>query len=346
MKSLKAAGVELAIPLVQIRILHETTRKLPSFKEKLAGIGLYPLLPQQLETLQVNLGKVCNQTCAHCHVDAGPDRTEVMSRETMSHCLTAIGESDIQTVDLTGGAPEMNPDFQWFVERLFKLGTKILVRSNLTILTTNAKYRRLPEFFSDHGVTVISSLPCYTAENTDSQRGTGVFDRSIEALQMLNRVGYGQERSNLELHLVYNPLGPFLPPSQEKLRSDYKRILKDQFGVVFNDLYCITNMPINRFLDQLIRDGKYGEYLETLVNGFNPTAAAGVMCRTLLSVGWDGRLYDCDFNQMLEMEIDTARPAHIREFDLAELIERRIVIDEHCFGCTAGAGSSCGGEIL
>jgi len=279
-------------------------------------------------------------------VDAGPDRTEVMSHQTMSFCLDALRNSDIRTVDLTGGAPEMNPEFRWFVEEISKLGRKILVRSNLTILTANPKYRQLPRFYAYHAVTVISSLPCYTAENTDKQRGDGVFSRSIEALRMLNEVGYGQEGSGLELHLVYNPVGAFLPPPQERLASDYKRILKDQFGVVFNDLYCIANMPINRFLDQLRREEKYGEYMETLIDAFNPSAAAGVMCRSLLSVGWDGRLFDCDFNQMLEIEVEPEESAHIKDFDLDRLSERRIMLDEHCFGCTAGAGSSCGGEII
>jgi len=345
MKSLNATQSELAIPLVQLEILRQVTSHLPSFRDTLNELGLYPLLPVRIETLQINLGKMCNQTCVHCHVDAGPDRTEVMTRQTMSYCLEALRRSDIRTVDLTGGAPEMNPDFRWFVEEISKLGRKILVRSNLTILTTNSKYRQLPQFFADHALTVISSLPCYTAENTDTQRGEGVFTRSVEALQMLNESGYGHKGSGLELHLVYNPLGPFLPPPQERLASDYKRVLFDQFGILFNDLYCITNMPINRFLDQLRREGKHEEYMEKLIDAFNPSAAAGVMCRTLLSVGWDGRLYDCDFNQMLDIEVATRQSAHIRDFDAHALSERRIMLDEHCFGCTAGAGSSCGGEI-
>ncbi len=346
MKSLKARQNELAAPLVQISLLRQATKSLPSFEEKMGDLGLFPLRPDRLETLQVNLGKTCNQTCVHCHVDAGPDRTEAMSRETMFQCLEALKKSDIGTVDLTGGAPEMNQHFQWFIEQLSSLGRKIMVRSNLTILTTNEKYRRLPQFFADHRITVISSLPCYTSENTDSQRGQGVFARSVQALRMLNEAGYGQESSGLEIHLVYNPLGAFLPPPQERLRSDYKRILETEFGIVFNDLYCIANMPINRFLEKLRREEKYGEYMETLVNSFNPSAAAGVMCRNLLSVGWDGRLYDCDFNQMLEMEIETGGSAHIRDFDLATLAARHIRLDQHCFGCTAGAGSSCGGTIV
>jgi len=348
MKTLKSSQNDLVAPLVQIALLHTSTRHLPSFEEKLTPIGLFPLRPKKIETLQVNLGKMCNQTCAHCHVDAGPDRTEIMSRQTMGYCLDALRDSEITTADLTGGAPEMNPDFRWFVEEISKLRRKILVRSNLTILAANSKYRTLPRFFADHAVTVISSLPCYTAENTDRQRGTGVFARSVEVLRMLNQIGYGQNGSGLELHLVYNPLGPSLPPPQQKLREDYKRILKDQYGIVFNDLYCIANMPINRFLDQLRTEGRQAEYMEKLVSAFNPSAAAGVMCRGLLSVGWDGRLFDCDFNQMLELEIETSPgvPAHIKNFDPKRLRRRNIVVEEHCFGCTAGAGSSCGGEIL
>jgi len=346
MKSLKATQSELALPLVQVNLLQQTTGHLPSFENKLVGSGLFPLRPTSIETLQVNLGKMCNQTCAHCHVDAGPDRTEVMDLKTMSHCLNALRQSSIENVDLTGGAPEMNPNFRWFVEEISKLGRKTLVRSNLTILTVNGKYRTLPRFLADHSVTVISSLPCYTAENTDSQRGEGVFERSIDALRTLNQLGYGQAGSELMLHLVYNPLGAFLPPPQDKLQSDYKRVLWDEFGIVFNDLYCITNMPISRFLDFLRQEEKYEEYMETLVNAFNPAAAAGVMCRNTLSVGWDGNLYDCDFNQMLEISVEPESSVHIKDFDFEQLSQRSIVMDQHCYGCTAGAGSSCGGEII
>jgi radical SAM/Cys-rich protein len=333
LKSLKAVHHELSDPLVQIQTLSDTTRKLPSFEQRLDEIALYPLKPTGIEILQVNVGKMCNQTCAHCHVDAGPDRDEIMTRETMQ-------------VDITGGAPEMNPHFRWFVEEISKLGRQTIVRSNLTILTVNNKYRQLPQFFADHKAIIISSLPCYTAENTDKQRGSGVFDRSIEALQMLNAVGYGQEGPGLELHLVYNPLGAFLPPPQEKLRSDYQRVLKEQFGIVFNDLYCITNLPISRFLDYLLRLGQYEEYMQTLVDAFNPAAAAGVMCRNTISVGWEGTLYDCDFNQMLELGMESGTPEHIRDFDVRKLENRKIVLNQHCYGCTAGAGSTCGGEII
>jgi radical SAM/Cys-rich protein len=298
-----------------------------------------------IEILQVNVGKMCNQTCAHCHVDAGPDRKEIMTRETMVECLSAISSSQIETVDVTGGAPEMNSNFRWFVDEVSKLGRRVMVRSNLTILTVNGKYRTLPDFFAEHKVALVSSLPCYTAENTDSQRGEGVFESSVKALRMLNEVGYGHPGSGLELNLVYNPLGAFLPPPQEKLEADYKRILGETHGVLFNRLFCLTNMPISRFLDSLLREGRYESYMQVLVESFNPAAARGVMCRNTLSVGWDGALYDCDFNQMLELGIDSGLPGHIRDFDSSLLEERQIITKQHCFGCTAGAGSSCTGEI-
>ena len=298
-----------------------------------------------IEILQVNVGKMCNQTCAHCHVDAGPDRKEIMTRETMVECLSAISSSQIETVDVTGGAPEMNSNFRWFVDEVSKLGRRVMVRSNLTILTVNGKYRTLPDFFAEHKVALVSSLPCYTAENTDSQRGEGVFESSIKALRMLNEVGYGHPGSGLELNLVYNPLGAFLPPPQEKLEADYKRVLGETHGVLFNRLFCLTNMPISRFLDSLLREGRHESYMQLLVESFNPAAARGVMCRNTLSVGWDGALYDCDFNQMLELGINSGLPEHIRDFDSSLLKERQIITKQHCFGCTAGAGSSCTGEI-
>jgi radical SAM/Cys-rich protein len=344
MKTLRASHHELSQPLVQLRIYDDRTPNLPTFSHRLSEIGLEPLRPTGIEILQVNVGKLCNQTCAHCHVDAGPDRTEVMNRETMENCLTALRSSGIGLVDLTGGAPEMNPHFEWFVDQILSLGRRVQVRSNLTILTVR-KYRHLPRFFAERGTTIVSSLPCYTAENTNRQRGEGVFEKSLEALRMLNSVGYGQTGTGLELHLVYNPLGPSLPPCQENLKADYKRVLGEQYGIVFNDLYCIANMPINRFLDYLLQNGRYEDYLARLVESFNPQAARGVMCRNMLSVGWDGRLYDCDFNQMLALGVNSSSPRHIRDFDLAKLETRRIVTRRHCFACTAGAGSSCGGEI-
>jgi radical SAM/Cys-rich protein len=345
MKTLKALQHDLSNPLVQLQFLERSTSQLPAFGEKLADAGLYPLKARGIEILQVNVGKMCNQTCAHCHVDAGPDRKEIMTRETMRSCLSAIPDSRIETVDITGGAPEMNPDFRWFVEEVSRLGRRIMVRSNLTILTVNSKYRALPAFFAEHAVTLVSSLPCYTAENTDSQRGEGVFARSVEALRMLNGVGYGHPGSGLELNLVYNPLGAFLPPAQEKLEADYKRVLSDTYGILFNSLFCLANMPISRFLDSLLKEGQYDSYLQILVENFNPCAASGVMCRNTVSVGWDGTLFDCDFNQMLDLGINSGLPSHIRDFDSIALERRQIVTRQHCFGCTAGAGSSCRGEI-
>ncbi|MEO5643852.1 MAG: arsenosugar biosynthesis radical SAM (seleno)protein ArsS [Bacteroidia bacterium] len=347
MKSLKGNGNALASAGIQVALLAEENENLPRFEEKLETYGLYPLKPTQLEILQINVGKMCNQICTHCHVDAGPDRKEIMRRETMSECLEAIRSTpSIHTVDLTGGAPEMNPDFEWFVSEIHKLGRKTIVRSNLTILVSNKKYDSYPEFFANNNVTVIASLPCYTAENTDKQRGDGVFAKSIEALKRLNKIGYGIKGTGLELHLVYNPGGPSLPPSQEKLELDYKKMLLDNFEISFNNLYTITNLPISRFLDYLLSSDKYEEYMEKLVNAFNPAAAAGVMCRNTVSVSWDGNLFDCDFNQMLDLSISDGVPKHIREFSGEKLQNRSIVLNRHCFGCTAGAGSSCQGSIL
>ena len=344
-KSLKATGNQLADSAFQLTVLRgeeaEITH-LSRFSAKLAGAGLFPLRPVALTVLQINVGKMCNQVCKHCHVDAGPDRKEIMTRETMQLCLDALAASDIQTVDLTGGAPEMNPDFRWFVEQISQLGRQVLVRCNLTIIVANKKYYDLPEFFKKHGVEVASSLPFYTADKTDRQRGDGVFEDSIRALQMLNAVGYGVEGSGLTLNLVYNPSGAFLPGSQAGLRQQFKRALLKDFGIVFNDLFAITNIPVSRYLDYLIESGNYAGYMEKLVNAFNPVAAAGVMCRNTISVGWDGGLYDCDFNQMLDLYV--ASPVrHIRDFDAAVLGERAVVVNQHCYGCTAGAGSSCGG---
>ncbi len=344
-KSLKATGSQLADSAFQLDVLSREvadTLHLPRFHEKLRGVGLFPLVPVAPAILQINVGKMCNQVCRHCHVDAGPDRKEIMTRETMQHCLDALAQSDIMLVDLTGGAPEMNPDFRWFVEEISKLGRKVLVRCNLTIIVANKKYYDLPEFFKLHGVEVVSSLPFYSAEKTDRQRGDGVFDDSIRALKMLNAVGYGQEGSGLVLNLVYNPAGAFLPGSQKGLQEQFKRVLLKDFGIVFNELFAITNIPVSRYLDYLIESGNYTDYMEKLVNAFNPAAAAGVMCRNTISVGWDGGLYDCDFNQMLDLYV--ASPVrHIRDFDAAALSQRTIVVNQHCYGCTAGAGSSCGG---
>ena len=289
---------------------------------------------------------MCNQTCKHCHVDAGPDRKEIMTRLTMMQCLDALKKTNIATVDLTGGAPEMNPNFRWFVEEIRKLDRQVIVRCNLTIIVANKKYNDLPYFFKEHEVEVISSLPYFTAMKTDAQRGSGVFEDSVRALKMLNEAGYGIPGSGLKLNLVYNPSGAFLPPAQTALETDFKNELLRRFQIRFNELYAITNLPISRFLDYLIVSGNYDGYMEKLVQSFNPHAAGNVMCRNMISVGWDGFLYDCDFNQMLDLKIDTGIANHISTFNAASLMEREIIVNQHCFGCTAGAGSSCGGELL
>ncbi|HLL95683.1 MAG TPA: arsenosugar biosynthesis radical SAM (seleno)protein ArsS [Spirosoma sp.] len=345
MKSLKASGHHLSSSGAQLDFLENKntgTGRRPSFLTSMTTAGLFPLRPGELLVFQVNVGKMCNQVCKHCHVDAGPDRKEIMTRETMQECLEALAQSDISTVDLTGGAPEMNPDFRWFVQEIRKLGRHVIVRCNLTIIVANPKYNDLPEFYRDNQIEVVSSLPFYNADKTDRQRGKGVFSDSIKALTMLNAIGYGQPDSGLKLNLVYNPAGAFMPGSQEGLERQFKRVLLDEFGIVFNDLYAITNIPVSRYLDYLIASGNYEGYMEKLVNAFNPSAAQSVMCRSTISVGWDGQLYDCDFNQMLDLNVASS-VRHVRDFNADLLSQRTIILNEHCYGCTAGAGSSCGG---
>ena len=348
-KSLKSRKHRLASSFIQLNVLTgkgHSNGEAFSFESKLHATGNYPLRPIKTEILQVNIGKMCNQTCRHCHVDAGPDRKEIMTREVMQQCIDAVKNSDFNMVDLTGGAPEMNPDFRWFVEELDKAEVNIIVRCNLTIILANPRYYDLPGFYKAHNIVIISSLPHYSARRTDAQRGEGVFAKSIQALKMLNEVGYGMEGSGLELHLVYNPSGAYLPPSQESLKKDFKRRLKTDFDIEFNDLYTITNMPISRFLEYLIQSGNYDAYIDKLLEAFNPLAVDGLMCRNTVSVGWDGYLYDCDFNQMLDLKIGDKIPLHISDFDEEKMLSRAIITNQHCFGCTAGAGSSCGGEIV
>ena len=352
MKSLKAQHNKLADVHEQLYILEHGAAggkdySMIPFQQQLENIGLYPLKPIGVQILQVNLGKMCNQVCKHCHVDAGPDRKEIMTRETMLECIEVIkNNAALTTVDLTGGAPEMNPDFKWFVEEIRNVNKSIhiIVRCNLTIIRANKKYYDLPSFFKLHDLEVVSSLPFYTKDRTDRQRGDGVFEDSIKALQMLNEAGYGLNESGLQLNLVYNPAGAFLPPSQSTLEMEFKQSLKKEFNITFNNLYAITNLPISRYLDYLLQSGNYERYMEKLIIAFNPAAAANVMCRNTISVGWDGVLYDCDFNQMLELKVD-APGKHIREFNEQELNGRSIVINQHCYGCTAGMGSSCGGTV-
>ncbi len=347
MKSLKALANSLADSEEQIAVLQDNPGKYPRFEHKLQTIGLLPLKPTGTEIFQVNMGKMCNQVCGHCHVDAGPDRKEIMTRHTMQQCLDVLAENpQLTTIDLTGGAPEMNPEFRWFVTELKKLHRHVIVRCNLTIIRANKKYYDLPQFYKDNDIEVVSSLPFYTADRTDKQRGNGVFVDSIKALQMLNEVGYGIEGSGLILNLVYNPAGAFLPPSQSALQKEYKDALMERHNIQFNELFAITNLPISRFLDYLLVSGNYEEYMSKLIEAFNPSAAAGVMCRNTVSIGWDGYLYDCDFNQMLELKVACGKEKqHIANFDIDALDSRNIITGQHCYGCTAGAGSSCGGTV-
>ncbi|OGW91598.1 MAG: radical SAM protein [Nitrospirae bacterium RIFCSPLOWO2_12_FULL_63_8] len=333
----------LASATEQLRILTRA-QSCPPFDAPMRRAGLDPLHATGITVFQINVGKLCNQTCRHCHVDAGPDRQESMSRETAELCIAALAETDIPTMDITGGAPELNPNFRWLVEQATALNRHVMDRCNLSVLLLPSQ-ADLAEFLARHRVEVIASLPYFRATQTDAQRGDGVFDKSIEAMQLLNRLGYGREGSGLTLNLVYNPVGAFLPPKQEAVEAQFRRELQRAHGVTFNHLYTITNMPISRFLEFLVDSGNYEGYMERLANAFNPAAAAGVMCRYTLSVGWDGTLYDCDFNQMLELPVNHGAPGHLRDFDPATLHRRRIVTGNHCYGCTAGTGSSCGGAV-
>jgi len=333
----------LASASEQLKVLAQPSSLL-SFETQLNQAGLYPLHAVGITVLQINVGKLCNQTCRHCHVDAGPDRPEVMSLETAEDCMKALAKTDISTVDITGGAPELNPHFRWLVEQSRRLGRHVIDRCNLSVLLLPSQ-ADLAKFLADHQVEVIASLPSYQANQTNAQRGDGIFEKSLEALRLLNHLGYGQPDSGLTLNLVYNPVGAFLPPKQEAIEAQFKKELRVKYGIEFNHLYTITNMPISRFLEFLVDSGNYDQYMTRLANSFNAAAAAGVMCRHTLSVGWDGKLYDCDFNQMLELPVDHGAPAHIRGFDPAQLHRRRIVTGNHCYGCTAGSGSSCGGAV-
>lgn len=347
-KSLQAQHSLLADVNEQLAILdHGQTGdyRLVPFQQKLEESGLYPLKPSGVKVFQVNVGKMCNQVCKHCHVDAGPDRKEIMTGETMQQCLAALQNNPgLQIVDITGGAPEMNPGFRWFVDEIIKLGRHVIVRCNLTIIKANKKYYDLPEFYKLHNIEVVSSLPFYTKDRTDRQRGDGVFESSINALQLLNEVGYGKEGSGLILNLVYNPAGAFLPALQHSLEKEYKLSLMKHYGIEFNNLFAITNLPISRFLDYLLQSGNYEKYMEKLVSSYNLVAAANVMCRNTISVSWDGYLYDCDFNQMLDLKV-ACSSKHISQFNTGTLNNRNIIVGQHCYGCTAGSGSSCGGTV-
>jgi radical SAM/Cys-rich protein len=317
------------------------------FAEKLGADSL-SLRRAHPEILQVNVGKLCNLTCMHCHVNAGPKRKEIMTRETIDRIINWLSNTDIPIVDFTGGAPEMIPDFRYFIERVKALepSRHMIDRCNLTILLER-DYEDLPEFLATNKVEIIASMPCYSAKNVDAQRGEGVFDGSIAALQLLNSLGYGID-PELPLHLVYNPIGVFLPPAQDELQVDYERELREHFGIVFNKLYALTNLPIGRFASYLRHNGQLQAYMELLIHAFNPATIGGLMCRNTISVGWRGEVYDCDFNQQLGMQWSAdgkSKPLFLWDIDPDSLEHREIMTGDHCFGCTAGAGSSCGGAI-
>ncbi len=317
-----------------------------AFAEKLSLNG-YGLKRRSVDILQVNLGRYCNLACIHCHVEAGPTRTEMMSRENVDAVLRFLGATDIPTLDITGGAPELHADFDYLVASARELGRHVMDRCNLTVIFEPGR-DYLPEFFRRHRVELACSLPCYSIENVDKQRGKGTFDGSIRALQLLNQLGYGRPESGLTLNLVYNPVGAHLPPPQEKLEEDYKRILREQFGVEFNHLFCLTNTPITRYATHLKLRGEYDPYMDLLATNFNASTLDQVMCRNLISVGWDGGIYDCDFNQMLDLPIakGDGRRLHISSLTLDQLAKPAIAVGDHCYACTAGSGSSCGGALV
>lgn len=317
----------------------------PSFDRALHDHGAEPLLRGRVRTLQVNVGKLCNMACHHCHVEAGPRRTEIMTREVAERLIELLSKNpDVEVVDFTGGAPELNPHFRWLVEEAARLGRRVIDRCNLTVLFEPG-LADLPGFFAEQGVEIVASLPCYSAENVEKQRGRGAFDKSLQALRLLNELGYGRASSPLKLSLVYNPVGPSLPPEQGKLSAKYKEELARLFGIEFHELLTITNMPIKRFAQALERDHGVEAYMSLLVNHFNVRTVPELMCRSLVSVSWDGQLYDCDFNQMLELPLG-AGARSIWDIDsFAELERAPIATASHCFGCTAGAGSSCSGAL-
>jgi radical SAM/Cys-rich protein len=340
--TLQSRAHELSVPAAQLR--HLAATGIPHFDDVLARHGRDPLEARAIEVLQVNVGKLCNQTCAHCHVDAGPDRREVMSGETAAQVVELLRRHPIPTLDVTGGAPELNPQFRRLVREASALGRRVIDRCNLSVLLL-ASQKDLVPFLAEHRVEVTASLPSFRSSGTDAQRGEGVFAKSLEALRLLNGAGYGRG-GGLVLNLVHNPVGAFLPGDQGSLERDYRRELEQRHGIVFDRLYTIANMPISRFLDHLERSGNLQRYMELLVGAFNPRAADGVMCRTYLSVGWDGTLYDCDFNQMLALPTNHGGPRTLASLLATDgALPRRVVTDRHCFGCTAGAGSSCAGAV-
>jgi radical SAM/Cys-rich protein len=315
-----------------------------SFARQLEHLGYPHLKAESVSTLQVNLGWRCNQACKHCHLLAGPHRPEQMEPDTIDAIIGVVERWSIPSVDLTGGAPELNPHYDYLVKRLGQSGTHILTRCNLTILLEPGQ-EHLPEFYRDHRVELVCSLPYYQADLVDRLRGPGVFQKSLEALRRLNRVGYGEPGSALKMNLMYNPVGAYLPPEPEALETLFRREMTERHGIHFHQLLTLLNMPIGRFKEFLERSSNYERYMGKLVSGFNPATLPGLMCRTLISVAWDGRLFDCDFNQALDLPLLEGLPRTIGDFDLPTLATRPIRLDDHCYGCTAGLGSSCGGRL-
>lgn len=315
-----------------------------AFVERLNDCGVYPLRAAGIDILQMNITRRCNLSCKHCHVQAGPDRTEMMSRAIMTHCIEAAGRKEISTIDITGGAPEMHPDLEWLLDELAALRKRLIVRSNLVVMREPA-YRHYIDLFAGKKVELVCSLPDYHAEKSERQRGAGTFEGAVQVIRELNQRSYGLPGSGLVLHLVHNPVGAYLPGPQAALEAEYRRVLRDRHGLHFNTLFCLVNNPIGRYADYLKRSGNWSDYMRLLQCAFNRKTVSSVMCRTTLSVGWDGRLYDCDFNQMLNLTVNSGAPDHIKDFDYDRLAGREIVVRSHCFACTAGAGSSCQGAL-
>ncbi len=350
-RSLHARGLPLASPSLQIETVDAVDLSASphggDFGRALAANGRDALRPGPVEIFQINLGKLCNMTCRHCHVDAGPDRTgETMDRATAEACLRALDKTGAHTVDLTGGAPELNPNFRFLVDEAARRGKHVIDRCNLTILLVPG-LRDLPGWLGERGVEVVGSLPHFRKRGTDAQRGDGTWEKSLEALRLLNAEGYGAGDPRRRLTLVSNPVGAFLPANQPATEREWKEGLRREHGIGFDRLIFLNNMPISRYLEWLEESGNLESYLALLVNSFNPATVDGLMCRNTLSVGWDGRVYDCDFNQMLDLPATplSGGAFHVRDLDVEALASRSIVTRRHCFGCTAGAGSSCGGAL-
>jgi radical SAM/Cys-rich protein len=325
----------------QLRTLRQLG-DIPSLEKKIREINMLPLYAKGIEILQINTGRRCNLSCRHCHVDAGPQRKEIMSRPVLEKCLEILSSFPISTIDITGGSPEMNLHLEWFIGEAARLNRRLIVRSNLTLLLEEP-YHHFMDVFAQNKVEIVTSLPDYLETKSDRQRGMGVFDKVIKALRELNLRGYGMKNSGLYIDIVHNPVGAYLPGSQAALEYEYHERLLTEQGVHFNQLFCLTNLPVGRYLDYLIESGNFEDYISALCHSFNPAAVKNVMCLTMLSVGWDGSLYDCDFNQMLGLTVNNGAPTNIMNFDMDKLKNRKIVINNHCYGCVAGSGSSCQG---